>query len=269
MELIVKTDSVAGDSHYKDGDIVQAFSNDRIYMCHAEMICSVKNFPLDVVTGLRPNGGLFMKFMEKSHQFKFVRVSETEVKRINLDTLEEDILSNTPNSSGERIDVHQYLLSRFRISKHTIFGESGAEIWYGKSRRGDIEAIWNDIETHSDNLKNQHSSWPLTDIEKRHFLPLNASGFKGGIVTEISNDTVSDRNLAVYQTKMSNGGEEEVLVAKRQWQVPYWDLAVALDINIDDARNKDKSLDGRKPKEERPHIDDINLDKINAGIIII
>ena len=59
------------------------------------------------------------------------------------------------------------------------------------------------------------------------------------------------------------------MVAKRQWQVPYWDLAQGLGINIDDVRNKDFTLDGRKPVPERPYIDNLNIDKVVAGIITL
>ena len=92
MELILKIDDVAGDNTYKDGDIVQAFSNERILLCHAQIKCHVSNFPLDTVTGLRPNDGLLMKFMEKTNKFKFVRVNDSQVKKINLVTLEEEVL---------------------------------------------------------------------------------------------------------------------------------------------------------------------------------
>ena len=269
MDLIIKTNDVSGDSSYKDGDIVQAFSNDRIYMCHAEMICKVENFPLDTVTGLRPNDGLLMKFMENTHQFKFVRINESEVKRINLDTDEETIIGKTPNGDGEYIYVHELLVRFFKDANHKIFGSSDAEIWYGGSRAPNIDSVWSDIETHTSNIKSDHASWPLTDIEKRHFLPLNASGFKNDVAVELSSGTVSERNKAVYKEEVIDGEEESVLFAKRQWRVPYWDLSATLDINVDDVRNKDVALDARKLDSEKPHIDDVNIDKIAAGIIVI
>ena len=39
----------------------------------------------------------------------------------------------------------------------------------------DIDSIWNDIETHSDNLKINHSRWPFTDLEKKRFICPNCS----------------------------------------------------------------------------------------------
>ena len=267
MELIVKTIDVPGDSSYKDGDIVQAFSNDRIHMCHAEMICSPDSSPLNTVTGLRSNDGLLMKFTEAVSKYKFVRLNTNEVKRINLIDSSEDIISNTANANGERIDIHQFLKTRLSFKNHKIFGSSGAEIWYGGSRQHNIQDIWNDIETHTDNLMVDHSSWPLTDTEKRHFLPLNASGFKNGSISEISSDTVNTRHSPAVKTETVDGEQQVVVVAQRQWQVPYWDLSTDLGININDVRNMEILLDARKPQEERPYIDNINVDKVSAGII--
>jgi hypothetical protein len=74
--------------------------------------------------------------------------------------------------------------------------------------------------------------------------------------------TVNERNNKAV--KIEEG--EEVVVAKRQWQVPYWDLS---GVNVDDIRNKDKTIDGRVDREERPFVDNINIDKIEAGIIVL
>ena len=259
MELILKIDDVAGDKSYKDGDIVQAFSNDKILMCHAEMKCHVNNFPLDTVTGLRPNDGLLMKFMEKTNKYKFVRVNQTEVKKINLITLEEEIIGLMANDNGESIDVHDLLKRRFKNRNHLIFGESDAEIWYAGNRQVDIDSVWNDIETHTDNLKNDHMSWPLTELEKRHFYAMNCRGNAGGIVQELSGGTVHQRHDRVITG-------DDILIAKRRWQVPYWDIS---GVNVDDVRNKDKEVDGRVDLNERPFIDDINVDKVEAGIIVV
>ena len=56
------------------------------------------------------------------------------------------------------------------------------------------------------------------------------------------------------------------MIAKRRWQVPYWDIS---GVNVDDVRNKDKEVDGRVDLNERPFIDDINVDKVEAGIIVV
>jgi hypothetical protein len=255
MELLIKTDSAEDANLYKDGDIVQAFSYDRIHLTNAQVICNVNNFPVDDVTGLRVNDSLLMKYLERASLYRFERTGTDTVKKINLSTLGEEILG------AESIDVSEFLKNRLKSPRHKVFGSSGSEIWYGDSRELDINAIWDDIEAHSDSLKSENSSWPFTEIEKRHLLILNSSGFKNNIVTELSSGTASSRQLPVVI--------EEELIAKRQWQVPYWDLVQDLGINVDDVRNKDITLDVRKPVSERPYIDNLNVDKVVAGIITL
>jgi hypothetical protein len=282
MELIVKTSDIPGDSSYKDGDIVQAFSNDRIHMCHADMICSPEAFPLDAVTGLRTNDGLLMKFTEATSKFKFIRLNANELKRINLMDSSEDIISNTANANGERIDIHEFLKIRLSFANHKVFGSSGAEIWYGGSRQYSVQDIWNDIETHTDNLMVDHSSWPFTELEKRHFLALNActhghahdhTDFPshaacldctcGCDLSEVAGNFVNERNACVFEDS-----EEAPMIAMRKYQVPYWDYASTLSLNVDDIRDLSKEVDGRKIPDERPTADLLTVNKIDAGIIV-
>ena len=48
-------------------------------------------------------------------------------------------------------------------------------------------------------------------------------------------------------------------------------MASELSINLDDVRDLNKEVDGRSgaPLGERNHVDDINIDKIEAGIVTI
>ena len=64
---------------------------------------------------------------------------------------------------------------------------------------------------------------------------------------------------------------EIIIVAKRKWQIPYWDLISELGIDVDDVRNKNKELDARVdgPLENRSKMDDINVDKVAEGIVTI
>lgn len=282
MELILKIGDVDGDSTYKDGDIVQAFSLERIQICHAEMKCHISNFPIDTVTGLRSNDTLLMKFMDKTHTYKFERLNSNEVKRENLETGAVDVLSDTPNERGEYISVHDYLAKKMKNQNHRIFGSFGSEIWYGKSRASlDINSIWNDIETHTDSIKSDHTSWPLTDTEKRHFLPLNAcmhtkhdehehdhtclDSTCSCTREECSKSFVDERNASVDKAD----GEDIILVAKRKFQVPYWDLSASLSINIDDVRDLNKTVDGRRSLDTRPAADLLTVDKVLEGIVIV
>ena len=64
---------------------------------------------------------------------------------------------------------------------------------------------------------------------------MNCRGNAGGIIQELSGDTVVDR-----QNPVTAG--DEVIVARRKWQVPYWDIS---GVNVDDVRNENKEVDGR------------------------
>ncbi len=277
MEVVLKINTVAGDhKHYQDGDIIEAFSNTRIHFCHAEMICHPDQFDFNS-DGLRDIDTLFEKFMAKTSKYKFTRVSGSEVVRLNLLTAEEDTISDVPNAKSEMMDVRLFLSRRKKHPRHKIFGTPGNEVWYGGNAARDdvtIADVWNDIETHSANLKADHANWPLSAIEKRTCLPLNCVGWDGvnSLVREISSGTANDRRSPASKQvdDPENPGETiEEVVAKRQWQVPYWDLAVEIGVNIDDVRDINKTVDARSaaPVEERNHMDDVNLDKVVEGII--
>lgn len=268
MELIVK---VNDGGSYKDGDIVQAFSMEQVYTCHAEQKCHIDNFPLDTVSGLRPNDPLLIKFMERTNTFKYERVNSNDILRTNLITNIQDTLNTIPNDNGEYINAYYFIVSRLKKRRHSIFGTCGNEVWYGKRRANvDISAIWNDIETHTDFLQTDHTNWPLSDIEKTHFLPLNCRGFRNAVYTELSAGSVEERNEGVYNTENA-GTEEESLsvIAKRKWQIPYWNLTGSLSINVDDVRNMSVEVEARVGMNDRPKIDDVNIDKVAAGIITI
>ncbi len=141
MELLIKVNSADGDKSYKDGDIVQAFSNDRILLANAQSICSVDNFNLDPVSGLRYNDTLLMKYMETSSLYRVERINATSARRINLLTSEEDIISNSPNLDGEAIWIEDYLARRL---KSNIFGKK-AFLHYELQRqrwRNHPRALW-------------------------------------------------------------------------------------------------------------------------------
>ena len=269
MELIVKVKSDGANPYYQDGDVVQAMSLSHIHLVHAEMICHPDNFGFNT-NGTRDLNTLLEKFQQATHTYKFQRVGR-RVRRTNLITGEEDMIGKTPNENGESIDVYQYISRRLKNSRHKMFGASGSEVWYGKVRTDTevfIAAAWNHIETESDNLQNNHNNWPFTDLEKRHFICINTSGrnYEGDSFTrvELSGDTVTTRSMPVIEDPVD---DEQVIVAKRKWFVPYWDLSTELGSSVDDLRNPDHMCDCRKPMDEREHIDILTYDKITEGLL--
>ena len=276
MELLVKVGSVTDDQKtYQDGDIVCAISSVQIHFCHAEMICHTKNFGFNTV-GLRDRGTLLEKYMELTSKYRFTHVhdSEREVERFNLLTEEVDIISDTPNEAGEAMYVNKFIRRRLKNSNHKIFGTArGDEVWYGGNVSRDrpaVDIVWKQIETHSDNLKKHFSQWPFSDREKRGFLPLDCCGHRNGSNVEVSDGTCGERARSV-STSPADPDESPVLIAKKQWQVPYWDIANSLSINVDDIRNKNKILDGRVGQQSNQisHMDDIHVDKVATGVVAV
>lgn len=297
MELIVKVGNPDGpQTSYRDGDIIQTFSPNRILLSNAENICNVNNFPINPVTGLRDNGSLLMKCLELKNTYKFERTNSNDVRRTNMITGEEDILNTTPNEKGEYLDVFQFISRRLKSARHCIFGSSGSELWYGKTRPSvDLDALWNDIETHTGELKQNNTSWNFSDIEKKAFLVMNCSGhehshehsdslcMRGSCDCEpfeLSEDFVNERIDAVYidgdpipepEIGIESGDVplEQILVAKRKFTVPYWDYDSLLSLNIDDIRNPNIEADARKEPNLRPDGDLLTINKIDAGIITL
>ena len=275
MELIVKIKSNGANPRYQDGDVVDAMSLNRIYLAHAEMICHPNNFGFNT-NGTRDSNTLLEKFQEATHTYKFERLNSNDVKRTNLLTGEEDILNTVPNADGEAINVYQYIARRLTSPRHKIFGPTGGEVWYGKMRNDAevfIPVAWNHIETESDNLQSNHNNWPFSDLEKRHFICINTSGrnYDGDSFTrvELSGDTVDERAVSVFEELPEVIPEEysPVILAKRKWFVPYWDLSSELGYSVDDLRNPDRMCDCRKSMDEREHIDILTYDKVAEGLL--
>ena len=277
MEVLVKVGTVTPDQkYYQYGDIVAAMSAVQIEYCHAEMACHVDKAGFNGV-GLRDVDSLLYRYMEKTSKYKFIRLNSNEVKRINLLTVEEDIISTTPNADGEAINVAQFLRRRLVNKRHKIFGgRQGQEIWYGGNAprdRDHSDVLWNEIEAHSDNLKANCCNWPFTPLEKSGFLPLNCCGHKHGEVVEVSDGTCGERasSVKVEGEPDEDGRSTQVMVAKKKWQIPYWDLAVELGIDVSEVRDKDKQVDARSSgdKHDWNHMDDVHVDKVAAGIVTL
>ena len=289
MEIILKINDGPDASSYKDGDIIQAFSMQNIYYCHAQHKCHVRNFDF-TTDGMRVADPLLVKFLEKTNTYKFERLNSNDVKRTNLITSEESIFNNTPNDNGERINVYQYVSRRIKNKDHLIFRSNGLEYWYGKSRGDiDVDAIWNDIETHTDFLQSDHIHFPLADIEKRRFLPMSCCTHGhshdhtdlpvhnacldctcGCDTSECSNDFISER-LSSISIAHNVGTDEEYneTIHKRKYQVPYWDFTSTLSLNVDNIRDLSKEVDMRSELGLRPAADLLTVDKVEVGAVIL
>lgn len=164
---------VGAGSGYEDGDILCCWNRRHIRCVHAQHICHFK-------AAARNGDGLIQSthhardFFEHTHLYRFDRVSASEVKRTNLVTLTEDILSTTPNTKGEHIDVSLFIARRKARANHYLFGAPGAEFWYGGKKdfsHAKLDLVWNAIETKTPNREVDFPDWPAgVDDLKSHLL---------------------------------------------------------------------------------------------------
>jgi hypothetical protein len=155
------------------GDVICAFNRRRISACHAEMICHPVRAGV-TSAGLRPNVSVSRDWMERTYQYRFTRVSATEVERLDLATMGVEVFG------PPHIDISQFLALRLAHPQHRIFGASGAEVWYGG--RQDLSltalaAVWSAIETKTPLREADHSLWPLSDVERMRFAALGVVDF--------------------------------------------------------------------------------------------
>ena len=173
-ELLLK---VGNSERYKEGDIICAFNDRRISAVHAEHICHTDKLSLNS-DGLNPIG-ISSKFLELVHQYKFER-SLDSVIRTNLKTGVIDIITSSPNASGEYVYVDTYLKRRLANNKHKIFGSKNSEYWFGGKidvSETAINSVWQMIEQDTGKLKASYALWPLTDIEKAHHMAVKVENY--------------------------------------------------------------------------------------------
>lgn len=239
MELLLKVGSNGPDPEYQDGDIVCAFNERRILCCHAEMICHVQKVELNN-DGLNPEDCLTRWMLEQFSQFKFERVSSTEVKRTNLLTNSSDVISSTPNGDGEYMHVDLFLSGKRRKNDHHIFGRDGAEVWFGgkiDTSLENVNLLWNKIESESDNVKVNHQRWPLSKLEKKRFFGINTNH-------EDHENDCDDHECEEHVR--SSVDENNAILKQRAYNVHYADLSLPSSITVEDIRDREKILDIRE-----------------------
>lgn len=169
-ELMLKVDN--NSLRWREGDIVEAFSDFRISRVYANMICHVRKSGFTFY-GLRPVGSLSQVWLDNVYQYRFHRVSRTEVLRVHLDTGERKLFGRT------HIAVPQYIANRLRHSRHRIFGVPGAEFWHGGHKRyveHKLQRIWGAIEERTNYRQEDFTRWPMGRIEQHHFAWVSVEG---------------------------------------------------------------------------------------------
>lgn len=232
-ELVLKVGDYPDAKGYQDGDIICAFNQRRIRCTHAQYICHIRDTAFNG-DGLNVDG-IARKYQEFTYQYKFERVSEKEIKRIELSSMKEEVFSNIPNVKGEHIYVAEYIRRRLLHSIHRIFGTKDNEFWYGGNTDVSntiMDNVWTMIEADTVNRESDFTLWPLTVIEKRGFLGLKI------------NDFSEAEAMLFVESEYKTIGEEKILQKKRRRSIDWQSLI--LPASKSDIQDKTKSVDIRE-----------------------
>ena len=246
-ELLLKVGAGAG---YEDGDIVCAFNDLSVQNIHAQHICHPWKATVNT-DGLLDAGTVIEDYYKRVSQYKFKRISATEVRRTDLETSTSETLSSTPNANGEAIDVALFLSRRKahkasnNAPKMPLFGSEGSEIWYGGNTTITsitVDLVWQDIEAKTVERKSSYPDWPLTDTEKKHFL----------VVPTLDFDQQKQAELIEPEYDTTDPGNP-ILVRKRKRKIDYTnDLTISGDTL---AKISDRDTIVEKPKSTKYDID--------------
>ncbi len=104
-ELLLKVgDRSARDEDWRDGDIICAFNRHSRRCCYAQHVCHVRRARRNGSGLIRPTE-VARDWYEATHQYRFERVSQRQVRRTVILTGEVDIISRRRNDKGEHMDV--------------------------------------------------------------------------------------------------------------------------------------------------------------------
>ena len=265
MELLIYTRARVNPARYRDGDIVGAYSQERVLWTRAQILCKPKTFNTN---GLRFLNSLSYDFLVDTSQYLFNRVSARGVERVDLATGDIDLLDDTPNSLGEYIHVEEHLAHCTENPKHLIFGHRNTEVWFGGRRAEvDLETVWSTIESGSDHLKENNNTWRFSERERRTFLCIACQHLPDHVVSASNHDEVCHCHHCTNEIgstlTRAEFDEDNKIIKKRVCSIPYWDLTAEVGLDVETIRNRDTVSDARKtPEQGRPHLDECVVEDI-------
>ncbi|MEM8668741.1 MAG: hypothetical protein AAGG48_14570 [Planctomycetota bacterium] len=210
-EAIVK---IGAGSSYTDGDVLFACNRGMIARVWAQQICSVRDAQRNG-SGWILVDSVARDWFEQTHQFRFRRVSATEVIRINLLTRDRTKLSELPNDDGEAIDIRRFLSRRKSNTANAVFGEDGSEIWYGgrvDTSAGRMAKVWQRIARKTPHKAEdmRHQFWPMGRLDIRSHLAIRIDEATDQQIRDITSPRVQrDQNgRRMWKRKRDDGTDE-------------------------------------------------------------
>ena len=235
-EILLKIKDNPDKTFYQDGDIVTVFNQRRIRSIYAQHICHVKLQPLNN-DGLRSDKSITKKFYEFLYEYKYEKVSSTEVKQIDLLTLQETILP---------MNVDLWLQRRLKHARHKIFGTAGNEFWYDGSMNfsnTNLDLIWTMIETDTPERESNYTLAPIPSNNKKKLLALKINDFD-------ETEALAMIESEVKETKGDGSTTNDTfeVVKKRKQRVDWRSLSLPETVgNIED---ETKEIDIRETATE-------------------
>ena len=182
-------------------------------------------------------GTLFEDWCKLTCIYRFERISRTEVRRIDLRTADEEIISDVPRVvDGKTLytNVQMFIDRRLKSDRHKIFGTEGAEVFYWKSRTPDLASLdnlWLRIEAETPQLKADHTHYPMSPVHLAKHLAIAHEDFDDNQRVELTAPIMDE-------TDPTN----RVTIKKRMNRIDYKKIWPSLNKDIKD---KSKIVDLR------------------------
>jgi len=212
-------------STYEDGDVLMAYNSRRISHVHSEMICNPR------IKGKRIGGFVGNKqplaqiFCENTCEFKFEKISKTEVRKTRLSDMQELLITTNQDFvdfglKTVRMDINLYINRRSVAKKKLLFGTKGREIWYGGNTFADntnLNIIWTAIETHTPLRKINHQNYPGLNFKK--YLIIDVVDFddqtSGDLMSPLTDNTDPENIIVLKKRKTWSDWRKHFLVNTR------------------------------------------------------
>lgn len=227
-ELLIK---IGDGANYSDGDVLCAFSDRAITCVHAQHICHHKRAKRNQ-SGLLVRDSLTAAFMDRVSQYRFERVSATEIERILLTD------GTRERFGAESIDVRLFVRRRKANPNCIMFGEDGREVWYGGRTDFSLPAIakvWDHIESNSDNRRSdeKHRLWSMGRLDIRSHLAIRTEAMDDDDAQSFTEPQyeVDDAGRFVWKMLSDDGTEKAIGVSDSMDAAPDerngWKLSTA------------------------------------------
>jgi hypothetical protein len=217
---------------------------------HAEQVCHLDHAGF-TPSGLRPMDALARDFREAVCQFRFARVSATEVERVDLTTGTRVVFGAVPvmvDGVRQHMHVAAFVQRRQQHPRHGLFGAPGAEQWYGgredrSSARLDL--VWQAIEAKTPQRESdqEFQHWPAGTQDLRSHLMLAVDEFDDGVAATLVQPETEDQ-----QTTDPETGESVTTTVILQRRLHRVDIQAALGLDAGEiarVRNRNQPVDLR------------------------